>query len=98
MALVKCSECGSQVADKAWTCWKCGAPVLSEEERPVAATPQGGRAAKANLTIAAILILLGIGSWVAGNPFWGVGLFGLGLIWWLVTRIYARWRHRTALR
>lgn len=54
---------------------------------------QTGKGAKANLAIAAILILLGIGSWVAGNPFWGVGLFGLGLIWWLVTRIYAWWRY-----
>jgi DNA-directed RNA polymerase subunit RPC12/RpoP len=91
MALLKCSECGSQVADKAWTCWKCGAPVLSEEERPVATTPQRSKAAKANLAIAAILVLLGIGSWVVGNPAWGVGLVGLGLIWGLVTRIYG-WR------
>jgi len=91
MALLKCSECGSQVADKAWTCWKCGAPVLSEGERPVAATPQRSKAAKANLAIAAILMLLGIGSWVVANPAWGVGLVGLGLIWGLVTRIYG-WR------
>jgi hypothetical protein len=98
MAYTKCTECGSQVSDQAWTCWKCGAPVVSEEQWPIVTTQQTGKGAKANLAIAAILILLGTGSWVAGNPFWGVGLFGLGLIWWLVTRIYARWRDRTALR
>ena len=93
MAWVKCTDCGSQVSANAWTCWKCGAPVLSEEQPPVVTTQQTGRGAKANLAIAAILMLLGIGSWVAGNPFWGVGLVGLGLIWWLVTRIYAWWRY-----
>jgi len=93
MAFTKCTECGSQVSDQAWTCWKCGAPVVSDEQWPVVTTQQTGKGAKANLAIAAILILLGIGSWVAGNRFWGMGLFGLGLIWWLVTRIYAWWRH-----
>jgi hypothetical protein len=91
MAVVKCTECGSEVSDQAWTCWKCGAPVVPEDW-PVVTTQQTGKGAKANLAIAAILILLGIGSWVAGNPFWGVGLLGLGLAWWLVTRIYARRR------
>ena len=91
MALMKCSECGSQVSGDAWTCWKCGAPVLAEAERPVATTPQRDKAAKANLGIAAILVFLGVGSWVAGNPAWGVGLVGVGLIWGLVTRIYV-WR------
>jgi hypothetical protein len=90
MALVKCTECGSEVSDQAWTCWKCGAPVVPEEWPVVTKQPRG-KSAKANFAIAAILILLGIGSWVAGQPFWGVGLVGLGLAWWLATRIYA-WR------
>jgi hypothetical protein len=91
MAVVKCTECGSEVSDQAWTCWKCGAPVVPEDW-PVVTAQQTGKGAKANLVIAAILILLGIGSWVAGNPFWGVGLLGLGLVWWLVTGIHAWWR------
>jgi hypothetical protein len=78
------------VSDQAWTCWKCGAPVVPEEW-PVVTKQRRGKGAKANLAIASILILLGIGSWVAGQPFCGVGLFGLGLAWWLATRIYA-WR------
>jgi hypothetical protein len=98
MALAKCTECGSEVSDQAWTCWKCGAPVLPDEQWPVVATQQTGKRAKANLAIVAVLMLLGIGSWVAGNLFLGVGLFGLGVVWWLVTRIYARRRHRTARR
>jgi hypothetical protein len=91
MAYTKCTECGSQVSDQAWTCWKCGAPVVPEEEWPAVTTQQTGKGAKANLAIAAILILLGVGIWVAGNLFWGVGLFGLGLAWWRATRICA-WR------
>lgn len=34
MALIKCTECGTEVSDKASTCVKCGAPV----QRPVATT------------------------------------------------------------
>lgn len=36
MALIKCSECGNQVSDKATTCPHCGAPV---EVTPVATAP-----------------------------------------------------------
>jgi hypothetical protein len=92
MALAKCTECGSEISDQAWTCWKCGAPVLPEAW-PVVTARHEGKGAKAHLAIAAILMLLGIGSAVAGEPFWGAGLFGLGLVWWLATRIHARRRH-----
>ena len=28
MALIKCTECGQMVSDKASTCPKCGAPIV----------------------------------------------------------------------
>lgn len=27
MALIKCSECGKEISDKAYTCPHCGAPL-----------------------------------------------------------------------
>lgn len=31
MALIKCSECGKEISDKAKTCPNCGAPVQSND-------------------------------------------------------------------
>ncbi len=32
MALVKCSECGKEISDRAKTCIGCGAPIAAEDE------------------------------------------------------------------
>lgn len=34
MALIKCSECGNEVSDKAASCPKCGNPVAATSEKP----------------------------------------------------------------
>ena len=35
MALIKCSECGNEVSDKAASCPKCGNPINQKEESKV---------------------------------------------------------------
>lgn len=52
MALVKCSECGSDVSDLAKSCPKCGAPVAIE-----APTERGHGCLVAILMVVAVLIL-----------------------------------------
>ena len=32
MALIKCSECGKEISDKATTCPNCGSPTVSSEK------------------------------------------------------------------
>ena len=32
MALIKCSECGKEISDKATTCPNCGSPTVSSEQ------------------------------------------------------------------
>lgn len=40
MALIRCSECGREISDKAATCPGCGAPItLSNERQPPSASP-----------------------------------------------------------
>lgn len=34
MALIKCSECGKEISDKASVCIGCGAPILADTEQP----------------------------------------------------------------
>lgn len=45
MALIKCSECGAEVSDKAAACVKCGAPIISDRIPPlptITETPKTG--------------------------------------------------------
>ena len=36
MALIKCSECGHMISDKAQRCPKCGAPIYKDNHSPIA--------------------------------------------------------------
>ncbi|MDD2371541.1 MAG: zinc-ribbon domain-containing protein [Firmicutes bacterium] len=46
MALIKCSECGNEVSEKATSCPKCGSPILANEESDL--TEQQMKATKEN--------------------------------------------------
>jgi DNA-directed RNA polymerase subunit RPC12/RpoP len=35
MALIKCSECGEHVSDKAAVCMRCGAPVVAQQAQAI---------------------------------------------------------------
>ena len=43
MALIKCSECGNQVSDKATACPNCGAPVAAGPQCPECGSRDIGR-------------------------------------------------------
>lgn len=63
MALVKCTDCGREISDRAASCPACGAPVsagTSDEVAP-AATPRGpaGRGTGSTLGITAVVLGLG---------------------------------------
>ena len=70
MALIKCSECGRQVSDKAESCPQCGAPIASALETEAAGIKlrtiqQTSKRLKTHILISAVL-------------FWG------GLVWMIV--------------
>jgi len=63
MALVKCTECGREISDRALSCPACGAPVSAATPNEVtpAASPSGaaGRGTGSALGIAAVVLGLG---------------------------------------
>ena len=70
MALIKCSECGRPVSDKAESCLQCGAPIDSALETEAAGIElrtiqQTSKRLKTHILISAVL-------------FWG------GLVWMIV--------------
>ncbi len=78
MALIQCSECSSQVSDKAATCPKCGAPISDAPAAratgtPVTTTQQTSKRFKAHQLIAAALLVVGIVMMFTGPASTGSG-------------------------
>ena len=65
MALIKCSECGKEVSDKATACPNCGAPPSSGQARQRRDNPPV-RVVRAGWRWEAIGALLVIGGLIAG--------------------------------
>jgi DNA-directed RNA polymerase subunit RPC12/RpoP len=79
MALIKCSECGREVSDKAVACPSCGSPIAApsvpQSKSHVRVTRTGARWEG----IGFVLIVVGIVVGMAGNPAlgWPIGIAGL---------------------
>lgn len=56
---MNCRQCGTEIADKAIVCYRCGAPTADPVRRPpVAARRERGRGSPAIELIIAVLLLL----------------------------------------
>ena len=103
MALIKCSECGNSVSDKAVTCPHCGAPISRAKETAAAGqalttVQQTSKKLKAELLLAIGLASFGfLLLWLEGSSSQygaiGGGLAAVGLLWFLITRIRIWWHH-----
>lgn len=80
MALIKCSECGHDILDKAIACPKCGCPTKIEEIPPLPRVADNNTPVyneKKNLstkqlyTIASVVVAFLICFWALGSGFWG---------------------------
>lgn len=95
MALIKCSECGTEVSDRADKCPKCACPISSGIQTEKAQTIElTGKKFKKNLLIGVALILV---AWPAGY-FLGSGtitltLLIIGVVVILATKISIWWHH-----
>jgi hypothetical protein len=56
-----CRHCGTEIADKAIVCFKCGAGTSDPVRRPVDVRPRRGRAASAAALILLIFLALFLG-------------------------------------
>ena len=71
MALIKCSECGHMVSNKAEECPKCGNPIT--KEAIVSEEPEKNGNGKKWALIVALLCLIGGGGYYAYSKFDDVG-------------------------
>lgn len=90
MALIKCSECGKEVSDKAATCPQCGNPLGKENPSTVVTIQQTYKKWKATKLIGIGLIVIGILSINANEVVAGMLMF-LGLVVLVSARIGAWW-------
>ena len=69
---MQCRACGTDIADKAIVCYRCGTATSDPVRRPAVVTPR--RRPLVSLLIVAVLavlaIFLGQASRTAGNPDW----------------------------
>jgi predicted RNA-binding Zn-ribbon protein involved in translation (DUF1610 family) len=88
MALIKCSECGKEVSDKATACPNCGAPIGSEHA-PQRRGNTAVRVVRAGWRWEAIGALLVIGGLIAGITGASFGWFVLivGFVIFIIGRV-----------
>lgn len=60
---MRCRSCGTEIADKALICFKCGTATTEAKYAPVAA-PRGTRRARLVLLLV-LLTLLAVAAWFA---------------------------------
>lgn len=86
MALIKCSECGSEVSDKAAACPKCGNPI-NEIEPPREATTKTTSSGALAKFIGFMMIVIGMFMAIAGayGSLGGVLIF-IGIVLFIMGR------------
>ncbi len=106
MALINCSECSTEVSDKAESCPKCGAPISGAREAIAAGAQiktvqETSKKFKLQTLISVSLIIVGI-VWLftissepnnesSGIP--GLLIF-IGLVWYVINRFRIWWHHK----
>jgi hypothetical protein len=88
---MKCRSCGTEIADKAIVCFRCGASTTDPMRRPAAARPRRRYRASLDLVVALLLLVffaLYLGAAGAGRIeipralAWSIGGVALLLLIW----------------
>lgn len=95
MALIKCSDCGAEISDKATACIKCGAPmaaVLSPTSKQgIVTTQQTSKVYKFFQVVGAVAMIVGVASCAGGDAStsakWWIG----GVVVFIAARAAAWW-------
>ena len=105
MGLIKCSECGREVSDKAVACPSCGAPIANAPVgTPIQTIQETSKRLKAQYAIAVVIFFVGL-IWLVFNIVYvtqtnqsmspiPIILTMLGAIWAIVTKIRIWWHHK----
>jgi hypothetical protein len=96
-----CKNCGTQIADKALICYRCGTPTFEAQRQPAALTPEGRSFIWRYLYPTLVILLIaaaGALSWYFGwieKYEWVAVAFGVALV---VFYIWRRWWRRKLIR
>lgn len=105
MALVKCSECQTEVSDRAANCPKCACPLVAvavAPPTPSQAAEKTGKKYKVQIILSTalicsgvFLIALGAASGDANGSGIPIGLIlaPIGLLWLGIVKFVVWWRH-----
>jgi len=106
MALIKCSEYGKEISDKAAACPNCGNPIHKQQvqvSKKAVVIEKTGKGWKALILVAGIMFWVGlilfvghIGAKTAADldvRNLGNTFFVLGAIGWIIGKIGAWWHH-----
>jgi hypothetical protein len=55
---MRCRNCGTEIADKALICYKCGAPTTDAKYQPAEIRPRASRSSLAASVLALVLLVL----------------------------------------
>lgn len=98
MSLIKCSECGKEISDKATVCPSCGNPITNKsetvlEEAPVVTIQKTYKRWKAVRLISWIFIIIGFISLGAGETGQALGAMTIffGVIGLIIAKLGAWW-------
>ena len=109
MSLIKCSECNSEVSDKAVSCPKCGAPILNDSESKgsgvnLRTVQETSKKFKLQSLISISLFIIGaVWVYVSMNTVTGqvtepsntgMSVMLIGMIWYIINRLRIWWHHK----
>jgi hypothetical protein len=67
-----CRNCGTEIADKAIVCFRCGAGTTDPVRKPAAIRPGRRRLGRLPLVLIVLLILLAVLAYVLGHSTFGI--------------------------
>ena len=102
MAMIKCSECGTEISDKAEKCPKCACPISNTQTQDkTQVIEQTSKKYKKQIIYAILATIIGIIVMIssASSESGGAITFGIlltlgGLIWLFAVKIKIWWHHK----
>ena len=87
MSLINCSECGTQVSDKATLCPKCACPINATTIELTSKSLKGQMVLAILLCCVAVILLF-------VSPPFGIIAGLIGFSWYIISRVKIWWNHK----
>ena len=94
MALIKCTECGTEVSDKADKCPKCACPISTVNNKKTQVIEQTDKKLKMQMLISVLVLIVGVMTLILGKGSVGGVLILIGIILIIATKSSIWWHHK----